>query len=249
MCLRRWAAAACADEGTRARLLADPFFLALADRLAAASDAIAAARAAEWAEQDPSLDELIIDTAPGVAGIELLARPKKLLALLQGRMVRWLRHAGRGGRVVGGLARIAGVDALDRAGDFFNLMDEGLAELARRLEHARRWLKDASVIVVTGVSGVAAGAAIDIAEAVGALDLQPRLAVLNRALPPSLHAVATEDPGARMFFRYVDNYRGLQSRVAAQLARRFPRVVALPESAAVDRDGLAALGASLFAAL
>jgi anion-transporting ArsA/GET3 family ATPase len=249
--LRRWAAEACPDEAARTRLLADPLFAALASRLAGATDAIAAARAAEWAERDPALDELIIDTAPGLAGVELLAHPEKLLALLSDRLLRWLQHAGHGGRVLGGLARITGAASLTRMGDFLTLFDRGLQELAGRLQRARDWLRHANVIVVAGVSDDACQSAVDIATAVRALGLSPGTAVLNRALPSRHSVVPTDDPSLRSFLHYVDRYRALQGRVETKLAVDFPRVLALPESGHVDLqgpaglDGLAELGTTL----
>ncbi|HEU4734631.1 MAG TPA: ArsA-related P-loop ATPase, partial [Kofleriaceae bacterium] len=68
--LRRWVADDCRDEAMRARLLVNPYFLALADRVAALTDAIGCARAVEWAERDPGLGELVLDTAPGLAAVE-----------------------------------------------------------------------------------------------------------------------------------------------------------------------------------
>jgi len=41
----------------------------LADRLAAATDLLAAVRVAEWAERDPQMTDLVVDTAPGVNAI------------------------------------------------------------------------------------------------------------------------------------------------------------------------------------
>jgi anion-transporting ArsA/GET3 family ATPase len=252
VCLRRWASEACTDESARTRLFADPLFGALASRLAGATDAIAAARAAEWAERDPKLDELIIDTAPGLPGIELLARPEKLLAMLSDRVLGLFRHAALGGRLLGGLARIAGVDSLQRMGDFLTLFDKALQQLAHRLQHAKKWLRSANVIVVAAVSSDAAHSATDIAKAVRGLSLSPGIAILNRALPPSASVAATE-VAASDFLRYVEHYRSLQTRVAAELAGNFSRVLSLPESGRVDLqgadglDGLADLGATLIA--
>jgi hypothetical protein len=118
-----------------------------------------------------------------------------------------------------------------------------LRQLARRLEHARAWLQQASVLVVAGVSEGSARTAAEIARAVRL----PAVCILNRALPPSLHG--SDDAAARPFLAYVERYRGLQARVAAALAQVFPRVIELPECARTDLDGLTALGAQLSTAV
>ena len=117
--LRRWVAEACPDGAQRARLLANPWFEALADRVASVADAIACARAAEWAERDPALEELVLDTAPGAQAVELLARPQRLMEFFDGRLVHWLVRTARldgsargGRRVLGGLAALSGADLL-----------------------------------------------------------------------------------------------------------------------------------------
>jgi hypothetical protein len=87
---------------------------------------------------------------------------------------------------------------------------------------------------------------------VHSLGLSPGLAILNRALPPSV-SVAPADVAASGFLRYVEHYRSLQTRVAAELAGNFSRVLSLPESGRVDLqgadglDGLADLGATFIA--
>lgn len=233
MCLRRWAAEANADTS----LLTDPFFLALADRLAAATDAIAAARAAEWAERDPDLDELIIDTAPGIAGIELATRPEKLLSMLQGRAIGWIRHGG--GRIFSGLTRISGVEALERFGSFLAVVDAALHTLVARLKHAKRWLREARILIVATVNEASLSAARDIQ---AALELPVDGVILNRVLPRSFHFIPSEDPAARSFANYVEHYRDLQQRIFSELSVSFGRTIELPQRASLDLDGLAELG-------
>jgi anion-transporting ArsA/GET3 family ATPase len=70
------------------RLAGNPFFTALGDRLATATDIFAAARVAEWCERDPSLTDLVVDTAPGLAALDFVRSPRRLDALVSGRMLR-----------------------------------------------------------------------------------------------------------------------------------------------------------------
>ncbi len=264
--LDRWAAEACRDGAARARLLANPFFVALADRIAGATDAIAAARVVEWAEADPALDHLVVDTAPGAPAIEFLARPEKLLAFFDGRLIRVLRRFAAvgalrgGGRLLRGLALVSGADALRGFGEFVTLVDDALARMVARLERARRWLREPSTAILVVASAERdAGAAFDLDDALRGLGLAPRLAAVNRALPPPLVAhpppIPAGPPEARAFARYLAGRARAQARLAAALAGRFPRVVELPEAAALDARGderlraLAALAAPLAEAL
>ncbi len=201
-CLRRWAAETSDDPATLARLQRNTFFVALADRLAASADMLAAIRVAEWAEGDPSLTDLVIDTAPGLNAIDFLKRPQALTAFLEGRLIRGLRalapaHGGgalagvlRGGarRAVGGIARLGGTGILLELADFVALVESMLERMLARLESAQRWLRSGSteILLVTAVRDDAAEGAKKLAEALRDAGLAPRAAVLNRALPEAL---------------------------------------------------------------
>jgi anion-transporting ArsA/GET3 family ATPase len=266
-CLRRWVAEAC-DPAARAALLANPYFLALADRLAGLNDAIGCVRAVECAERDPALAELVLDTAPGVQAVELLARPDKLMAFFDGRLIRWLTRfarvrasgvAGRGGRrMLEGLADLSGAGALRDLGELLSALDAAIATMIARLGRARSWLRDptTAIVIVCGVSDDAADAACGVARAVRPLGFAPALIVLNRVLPASLDAWAPRDdgtPARARFARYVQSYLRTQHRVRAQLAAAHVPVLDVPDVATLDladrRAGLAALGEPLRAAL
>jgi arsenite-transporting ATPase len=267
--LRRWIADDCPDPEMRARLAVNPFFIALADRLADLTDAIGCARAIEWAERDPGLTELVLDTAPGIAAVELLAHPDKLIALFDGRMIRWivrLARLGGGGGIVGignrllsGLSKVSGTHVLREFGDLITAVDAALATLVARLERARRWLKEptTSLVIVCGVSHESADMARALDGALRELSFTPTLVVLNRVVPPALASVALPPPDApaeaHAFLRYVRNYVAAQNEVRARLTEEFGRVIDLPDASTLDDagrlDGLAALGEPLRAVL
>jgi len=269
-CLRRWVADACAGEEERARLLASPYFIALADRLAAFTDAIGCARAVEWAEREPDLAELVLDTAPGASSIELLARPEKLMAFFDGRLVQWLTGVARAGdrsligrgsrRLMKGLGTLSGSGALQQMGELVSALETAIATMVARLERARRWLQapTTSLVITCGVSDDAAATALSLDGAVRALGLSPTLIVLNRVLPASLldwstHFGDEAPPQARAFARYVRGYVNTQQRVRLRLdAERVP-VIEVPDTATLDHGdrlgGLAALGEPLRLAL
>jgi len=263
--LRRWAKEELGQDERTAKLLHNPFFLALADRLAAATDAFAAVRLAEWAETDPALDDLVVDTAPGLHGLEFLGKPERLLSVLHGRLLRWLSAAATAGtaerearRVLRGLSRIAGGGVLVELAEFSLLMERIGAAMIGRLERARSWLRDEStelLLVYVARPGAAAGARL-LAEELHALGFARGPVVLNRALPRSLLTLPLDGGTAesRAFRRYVHASVRLQEETARELGTSF-RVVEAPVASGLDAEGpahlaaLEALGASLRLAL
>jgi len=255
--LRRWVAEQCPDEAARRALVENPFFIALADRMASAADAFAGIRVAEWAERDPALDDLVVDTAPGLHGLSFVARPDQLLAFLRGRLLRWLghfawgrkRHGATARRVLGGLADVGGAGVLLRLGEFALLLQEVAATMTARLERARTWLRDGTtgLLLVAAPRPDAAAGVRGLAEALRELGLAPGAVVLNRALPPELaDGEAIPDPEgegeARAFVRYLRGFAALQGRVRAELSA-LGRVVEIEAAEGLDSLGEARLEA------
>lgn len=184
-CLRRWVAEACPDDAERARLNANPYFIALADRLAGFTDAIGCVRAVEWAERDPAIAELVLDTAPGIPAVELLARPDKLVAFFDGRLIHWMTRLARLGgkgpasrgsrRMLAGLADLSGADVLRDFGHLVSALDGAIATMIARLERARSWLRDPRTAIV-----IACGVTADSVEATRALDRAVRALASRR---------------------------------------------------------------------
>jgi anion-transporting ArsA/GET3 family ATPase len=269
-CLRRWAEEQCPDAGARERLKKNVFFVALADRLASASDLLAAVRVAEWIEHDAALDDLVVDTAPGLNALEFLRRPATLVAFMEGRVVRWLRWlasgqsggALRGGaqRVVDALGRIGGTNLLFDLAEFLVLAEGVLEKMSQRLEAAERWFADArtEILLVAAVREDTPGTVQELARALGASKLAPSAIVLNRALPEALdHELAPIrldglDQEAASVVRFARGYVRMQARVGAALASLGPLVV-VPAVTGLDADdrwsALETLGERLAAAL
>ena len=260
----------------RERLFENPFFVAMADRLATATDIFAAARVAEWAERDPELTDLVVDTAPGLNAIEFLTRPERLAAFLGGRLVGWLRWlapdraAGasserlRGGarRVLWSLVRVAGSRLLQDLANFFSLVEGMFARVLERVEYTQRWLRSGStqILVVSSVSDDGARMARGLIDALSVARLAPRAVVVNRAAPLGLEAqrgalelVAASDPLAAPVVRYALAYAAIQSRVVGAVHGLASKTVILPDAHGLDGDerieSLAQLGDLLGAEL
>ncbi len=211
--LRRWATEATeADPRALQRLFANPFFTALADRLATATDIFAAARVAEWAERDPGLTNLVVDTAPGLNALEFLTRPERVAAFLSGRTVgvlRWLAREPAGGaprqtpvarltgelwggarQLLGAFVRLGGSRMLGDLADFFSLVEGTFTRMLARVQTTQKWLHDPSteLIIVTSAHEDGARTARELAAALTHAGLSPRAVVVNRALPPAMEA-------------------------------------------------------------
>jgi arsenite-transporting ATPase len=249
--IARWAAEEL-DAATVARLATNPFFVALGDRLATAIDVLAAVRIAEWAERDPALTDLVVDTAPGVAAIDFLSSPAHLEAMLAGRFVRWLRAAGAGGvrlggrRILAALGRLAGTRMLVDLADFFTLVGTPLARMLARVGRAEAWLRapDTELLLVTAPEDVRATGARQLATALGSLGLAPRRVIVNRTWPIALArelAIVAPPPGAEPLVAYARARLDAQAETLAEAAALAPSLVAVPTHVGLDRTRRAAL--------
>lgn len=274
--LRRWATEGLADEAARERLLRNRLFTVLADRLATTTDVIAAVRLVEWLEHDPSLTDVVVDTAPGRNGIEFLQRPAALVALLQGRLVRWLRRFGGGAghgpgegdeprgastRVLRGLSHLGGIEMLVQLAQLVAAVERPFHQVLARLERAQSWLREPTtqILLVTTVREDAITATSVLRAALVEVGLAPAAVVVNRALPetlgPELVAVddASLDAESACVVRYARGYLDVQAHVIARAASLAPSVVSLPARSGLDGEqrlgALAELGTDLCRAL
>ena len=86
-----------ADPEVAERLLADPFFRALADRFPAAQAYAAGEQMAEHIESH-RWDLLVVDTPPAGGGIDFYTAPGRMREVIGGRLLRWLTGASIPGR-------------------------------------------------------------------------------------------------------------------------------------------------------
>lgn len=198
--LKRWVLETTPSAKARERLLQNPFFIALSDKVASATDTLAAIRMAEWVEHTPDLDDLVIDTAPGIHAIDFLAKPEKLMAFFDSKLIEWLKwfleegNSKRGvihkmmrtgaRKILDGLAQVGGHNMLLAFAEFIVLLDEVIVKMVDRLSYSRRWLRssETDIYVVTALRNDAAAVAWHLARALSNLGLGLRAAVINRAL-------------------------------------------------------------------
>jgi anion-transporting ArsA/GET3 family ATPase len=264
--IERWVREACTDRDAVDRLEHNPFFAALGDRLATATDVLAAARIVEWVERDPELTDLVVDTAPGVSAIDFLRSPRHIEALVKGRLIRWLRAIGRTGdgglrlgarRVVGALAGLAGAPMVGDLADFFSLVRAPLERMLVRVERARQWLQEAetSLLLVTSPRDTDAIGAVQLASTLRDEGLASRAVIVNRTWPPELAAELASiaiPPGADPFVAYARAQLQAQAAVLAAVETWAPAVVVLPSRPLLidaRRPALVELGVALSRAL
>lgn len=271
--LRRWATEGITDDGARQRLLSNPFFRVLADRLGATTDVIAAVRIVEWLEQDASLTNLVVDTAPGRSGVEFLLRPAALVAFVQGRLAGWLRrlaggagHAsteshGLGARLLRSLSHVAGMEALLELAQLVSVVEQSLHRVLARLERAQALVHEPStrLFLVTTIREDAILGAGGLRDALLRATLSPAALLVNETMPPSLAtelgAVVDLPPGleAPTLVRYVRAYVAIQTRVLEGASSLAPAVILLAARSGLDGDlrlaKLAELGEELSCAL
>jgi arsenite-transporting ATPase len=202
--LRRWVREQGLGPSHEKKLLEHSFFTVISEKLASATDAFAAARLAEIRESIPDLDEVVVDTAPGIHAIDFIVRPERLIDFMDSRVIGWIRStAGREGgglvsgvmrlgakKVLSGLSLLGGEGFLAALGEFLFLLEGVLARLGDRLSLAHEWLRSdsASVHVVASLREDALHAAETFHETLSQLRITPRSVVLNRVVPAELQS-------------------------------------------------------------
>lgn len=181
-----------AEPDVAERLLADPFFRALADRFPAAQAYAAGEQMADHIESR-HWDLLVVDTPPAGGGLEFYTAPRRIRELVGGRLLRWLTGANLPGRRA--LYRVTARPALRLADTVLGgplledlaefLMDlrslyDGLSRRARGIEsHLRR----ATSIVVTTALPTPLREARRFFEELEDADARPGTVVFNKQLP------------------------------------------------------------------
>lgn len=237
-----------AEPDVADRLLADPFFRAIADRFPAAQSFAAAERMAELVESG-TWELVVVDTPPSGGGIDFFLAPSRIRDLVGGKLLNWLTGARFPGRRA--FYRIAarpalrladtvlGGPLLEQVGDFLldlRTMYDGLSVRARTIG---RHLARADTLIVTTADPTPMREARRFFVELSEVDVQPSAVLFNRALPVEWVSAArspvrgVDDAEVRAALR--DNLRrwGAEARrqedARAELAKRHGvPIVAIP---------------------
>lgn len=241
--LRRWIREEGLEESSEDKLFAHPLFVTVAERIATATETLAPARMAEWLEQYPDTEELIIDTAPGIHAVDFLIRPERMLAFLDSKILEWLKwFAGspedegnffqkvlRGGAktILNALGKIGGENLLLSLGELLLLMDQALLRMVDRIERARQWIRSdrTKIYLVSAVRDDAVSVVQELAGILSEKDLYPHTIALNR----SVSAELLNDP---VFKDFLTNETGYEDR---EVYRKFVNATIQLRKSVIDK--------------
>ncbi len=263
--LRRWVQEQNLSEVKKQRLFENPYFQALSDKLASSVDTLAAIRIAEWVEQYPDLDHLVIDTAPGIHAVDFITKPEKLSLFLDSKLVDWLKSSTEDSqpkkrsffnqllksgarKILDGLSVIGGQNFIVNFGDFLILLDDILIQAMKRLNYSRQWIfhESTKIILVCSVRDDASHVARQLAQVLSKFALTPDLSIINKVLPDEiiqskeldfLLATSYEKNSLEdVLSNYISSYARTQAKVLCDLQMFSKNVIKIPNSENLDKD-------------
>jgi len=188
-----------ADPDVGERLLANPYFRAIADRFPAAQSYAAGERMAEYIESK-RFDVIVVDTPPSGGGIDFFQAPSMANDLISGKLLRWLTGSNLPGRgliyrfTAKPILRIAdsvlGGPMLSEVTDFLldiRTMYDTISVRSRTIEV---YLKQATTIVATTADPTPIHETRRFFNELHGIDVKPRAILFNRKLPESWVAAA-----------------------------------------------------------
>ncbi|WP_161597703.1 ArsA family ATPase [Fluviispira multicolorata] len=262
--LSRWVEEKGLPTDKQEKLFENPYFSALAEKMASASDTLAAIRIAEWVEQYPDVEELVIDTAPGIHAIDFISKPEKIMAFLDGKLVEWLKWFVGGAqekqsffaralktgarKVLDGLALVGGRSFLINFGEFLTMLDDVFLTAIVRLKYSQKWLQHSStqIILVCSIRDDAVFVTKELGRILKSMGINPSLALINRAFPAHLKdEIAFQDfisknefliESEKLLSNYLSSYIMTQQNIYNQLINYADLVIEIPISAGLDTE-------------
>ncbi|APJ04262.1 ArsA family ATPase [Silvanigrella aquatica] len=262
--LARWVEEKGIKNEEQTKLFQNPYYVALSSKMATAIDTLAAIRVAEWVEQYPDVEELVIDTAPGIHAIDFIAKPEKVSSFLDSKIIDWLKWfvgsaqekpnivawAFKSGarKILEGLALVGGRNFIINFGEFLTMLDKVFITALERLKYTQKWLKHNStnIILVSSIREDAVAVTKEIGRILNQMKMNPSLAIINRAFPLNLKDEEllnkfldqeySENSNEKMFANYLASYFSTQHKVRQKLSEFSVDVIEIPLSASLDLD-------------
>lgn len=225
----RWVEESKMNAEDKKKLFANPYFSALADKIASSGDILAAIRVAEFIEKNPHVTDLVIDTAPGISAIDFIVKPEKALAFLDSKMIDWIRGFGAQ-KILSGFRFLGGKSFLSQFAQFLILIDDILFTVRKRLKYTQSWLfhSDTSFILVTSVRNDAGKVAKELAKILKSMEIEPRACIINRAVKRNLQMLSSELAGSMPFINFLLNYARTQKDLYKELDQISKQTIELP---------------------
>jgi len=179
-------------------LIKNPIYQMLNERFATAIDTFALARMIEIWEEYSDLDELIIDTAPGLHALDLIRKRETLDELFTSRMLSWLRFFKKsnekegffqrgfslsGKTIMGGLILLCGKDFISMLSEFFESTELVLMSFMKRIQEAGELLDQGriSFVLVSAPRQDAFDTLLRIKEEIISRKYYPKAFVMNQS--------------------------------------------------------------------
>lgn len=213
--LKRWIIDEGLPEDHQKQLFEHPLYTTLAEKIASATETLAPVRMAEWLEQYPDTEELIIDTAPGLHAVDFITRPEKLLAFFDSKILQWIKwftgerkwkwtdgkkqiiqdqnffqklvRAGAKS-ILTALGKVGGENILLTLGELIILMDQVFYKMVERLEESRKWLRDSKtkIYFVFSLRDDSVSVAIELKQILEQHNIKNGIFLLNKTLSDNL---------------------------------------------------------------
>lgn len=246
-----------ADATTAERLVHNRFFRAVADRFPSGQAYAAADEMTRHADSD-RWEVVVVDTPPAGGGIDVLASPRRIRALVGGRALRWLTGPAIPGRralysltarpVLRLADAVLGGPLLEDVAEFLLDLRVTYDGISRRSRHVEARFKSAATVLVTTADPAPMRETARFFEELPDWASRPRAVVFNRALPDQWRAAGEGggDPLDANLERWGQEALR-QSEARAELSARYgvvPVVVPWMAEAPVTAGGLADLAAA-----
>ncbi len=183
-----------ADPQVGERLLANPYFRAIADRFPAAQSYAAGERMAEYIETK-RFDVIVVDTPPSGGGIDFFQAPAMANDLISGKLLKWLTGANIPGRgiiyrftakpVLKIADAVLGGPMLSEITDFLLDLRTMYDTISVRSRTIEGYLKKATTIVATTADPTPIHETRRFFSELEGSDIKPEAILFNRKLPDS----------------------------------------------------------------
>lgn len=235
------------------RLLANPFFRAVADRFPSGQAYAAAEQMVRHAESG-DFDHVVVDTPPAEGGLDFLTSARRIRTLVGGRVLSWLTGARIPGRrtlyrltarpALKVADTVLGGPLLEDVADFLLDLRETYDGITTRSRTVERRLAGASTVVVTTADPAPVAEAVRFFRELPSWASAPEIIVFNRTLPEAWAAAPhRDDPLGVNLARWGAEARR-QAGVRREMSGRYGvRVATVPWMAdpPASLDGLAVL--------
>ncbi len=224
-----------------AKIHAHPFYRAMRDHLGGAIEYMALAKLSEIAART-EYDLIVVDTPPDAHALDFLARPNLLAGFVEHKVIGWLlkpfllaqkvglgRLMSAGEKLMGGLAAMTGLKALQMMAEFLVLLQDVIEGFHRAGQTVQSILADrrTKYILIAASRRAPVRSASMIVEQLHAMGKSVALTIINREMPVAVKQVllasSEQDLAADARYAAILNLRRRaqsSTTVSAALARR-----------------------------